>query len=157
MREKLIYILIPLLIGSLVTAILALNYLVDYYTIPSTGHIYTLNIEAYWDEACTQLCESIDWGWLHPGDSKNVTIYVKKEGNVNVTLWLLTENWNPENASAYFNVTWNRENYLMTEEVIDATITLTVSNEIENIEQFTFDIIIKAVEAPSPPPPPGDG
>jgi len=145
---------VTLLAMTTTTLTSALNYLVGYYTIPSRVNIYTLNIEAYWNEACTEQCTSINWGWLHPGDVKNVTIYIKNDGNVNVTLWLLTENWNPENASNYLNLTWNREGYLMTEEVADATLTLTVSNE-TTFDNATFDIIIKAVEAPSPPPPPG--
>jgi len=150
------YILAFAIIFILAGSVAAIYYLTSRYEIPSTVHVYTLNIEAFWDEACTQPCESIDWGWLYPGESKNQTIYIRKEGNVNVTLWLYTADWSPENGSDYINVTWNRENYLMTEQVIDATITLTVSNQ-TNIESFNFTIIIKAVEAPSPPPPPGDG
>ena len=153
MKKRVSLIIGFLLLSSLASA-LAIYHLVKYYRIPSTGKVKTLGLEVYWDQECTQLCTEINWGYLSPEISKNVTLYLKRTGNVNCTLWMYTENWNPENASMYFNVTWNREGYLMTEEVINATITITLLNE-TYFENFTFDMVFKAVEAPYPPNPPG--
>ena len=152
--KKLGMIVSIVLVSSLIAAVVALNYRVSYYEIPSVGNVKALGVEVYWDAACTEQCTLIDWGYFVPGETKNVTVYIKRIGNVNATLWLLSDNWNPENASEYFNLTWNREGYLMTEDVIDATITLTLLNE-TYFTSFSFDLIVKAVEVPYPPSPPG--
>ena len=100
------------------TSYSATAYLVGSYTIHMTGNVYTLNVEAFWDSECTNRCETIDWGWFHPGDTKNVTIYLRNAGNVNVTLSLSIANWSPAEAASYISLSWNREGYLMTEQVI---------------------------------------
>ena len=38
-------------------------------TIGSSGTVKAINVEVYWDEACTQNVTEIDWGTLEPGSS----------------------------------------------------------------------------------------
>jgi len=141
-------LVLVLLLCTVYTGYFATAYLISSYTIQMTGNIYTLNLEAFWDSQCTNRCETIDWGWFHPGDSKSLIIYLRNNGNVNATLSLSTANWIPAEAADYISLTWNREGYLMTEKVIECTLTLTVSTEIQNttIQSFSFDAIITATE-----------
>ena len=141
-------LILVVLACTVYTSYSATAYLIGSYTIQMTGNIYTLKVEAFWDSQCTNRCETIDWGWLHPGDTKNVTIYLRNNGNVNVTLSLSTANWIPAEAANYINLTWDREGYLMTEQIIQCTFTLTVSIEIQNTttQSFSFDAIITATE-----------
>ena len=154
MINKRTTLLVIILCSILVVSVYAIMHLVAFYRIPSSGTVKSLGLEVYWDQNCTKICTEIVWGYFIPGESKNVTLYLKRTGTVNSTLWMYTENWNPENASLYFNITWNREGYLMTEEVIDATVTITLLN-VTYFQNFTFDMVFKAVEAPYPPNPPG--
>jgi len=127
----------------------ATAYLVKTLTIQSTGNVYAIELEAFWDNQCTNRCTAINWGWLHPGDTKTTTIYLRNTGNTPIILSLSTSDWSPAEASNYISVAWDREGYNMTEQVIACNISLAVSQSIENttIQSFSFNIIITATEA----------
>ena len=116
-------------------------------SISSGGTITSLNVEIFNDIECTQVCNNINWGTLTPGDSITQTIYIKNSGNKPTVLSLITENWNPTNASAYLNVSWDKENAnLNPDQIILASLTLTSEVDIDSITDFDFDIIITGVE-----------
>jgi hypothetical protein len=67
---------------------------------------------------------------------------VRNEGNAASNISLTVENWNPINASDYFILTWNREGeQLDPREVVQATLTLYVSQSVHGIESFSFDMV----------------
>jgi hypothetical protein len=105
--------------------------------------ISTEGIGVYWDSECIDPVASIDWGMIEPGAIKNVTVYVRNEGNTTATISLSTENWNPANASNYMNLTWDYTGQVIdVGEVVQVTLSLSVSNTIEGITNFSFDIVI---------------
>lgn len=56
-----------------------------------------------------------------------------------------TENWNPIEASNYIAISWDYTNQTIEpKQIIPVTFTLTVSETIQGIESFSFDIIITA-------------
>jgi hypothetical protein len=131
-------------LGMVVTA---LGALVATRTISNTGSLKAIGVGVYWDSSCTSAVSSIDWGALEPGVTKNFTIYVRNEGNVQVKLSMTTSNWNPASASSYITLTWNRDNYVLTAgSVVSAVLTLSVSSSISGITSFNFDIIIAGTE-----------
>lgn len=131
-------------LGMVVTA---LGALVATRTISNTGYLKAIGVGVYWDSGCTSAVSSIDWGALEPGVTKNFTIYVRNEGNVQVRLSMTTSNWNPPSASSYITLSWNRENYVLTAgSVVSAVLTLSVSSSISGITSFSFDIIIAGTE-----------
>ena len=147
--KKLNALIIALTLAStLFTFYSATAYLVKTYTIQMQGNIYAIGVEVFWDSQCTNKCETVDWGWLHPGESKNITLYLRNSGNTPVTLTLSTENWLPAEAADYISLTWDREGYYMTEQTIACLFTLTVSDAIQNttIQSFSFDAVITATE-----------
>jgi hypothetical protein len=89
----------------------ALGALVATRRISNTGNLKAIGVGVCWDSSCTSAVSSIDWGALEPGVTKNFTIYVRNEGNVQVMLSMTTSNWNPASASSYITLSWNRENY----------------------------------------------
>ena len=114
-------------------------------TISNTGNVKTIGVGIYGDSNFTNRVTSISWGMIDPGSSSNVTVYIMNEGNVPVTLHLYAQNWNPENASDYISLSWNYgEQALDPNEVIQVTLTLLISNSIEGITNYSFDIIIAA-------------
>ena len=114
-------------------------------TIGSHGTVTVVGMGVYWDSNCGNAVFSIDWGIIEPGLAKHVTVYVRNEGNDAVTLFLGTENWNPENASNYLKLSWDYagEN-IRPDETVQVTLTLLASPDMEGITGFGFDIIISS-------------
>jgi len=101
------------------------------------------NLGVYWDAGLTNEVTWLDWGILEPGASKNVTFYIRNEGNSIVTLIMYPSNWNPSNASNYISVTWNyRGQRLNAGETVKVVVTLSVAENIAGITDFSFDIVV---------------
>lgn len=112
-------------------------------TLSSGGSIKTVNVAAYSDSGCTNKVSSVNWGTVEPGSSKNVTIYLKNEGNTPLTLSLSTANWNPASAASYMSITWNYSGaQIASGSVIQVTLTLKVSGSVSGVSSFTVDIVI---------------
>jgi len=126
------------LIFGLLTAVLP---------IATTGVVTLAGLNAYWDSGCTNEVTSISWGSMYPGSSKNVTIYLKNTGNVPITLSLTTDSWNPSNAETYFTLTWDYSGgQIQPDEVLQITLTLTVSGDVQGITNFSFNVVITGTE-----------
>ena len=111
--------------------------------ISSGGAVKAIGVMVYSDVSCNNRLSSIDWGALEPDESKNVTCYIRNEGNSAVTLSLSTENWNPSNASQFLTLNWNYEGqFIDPGDVIEVTFTLAVSASVSDITDFSFDIVI---------------
>jgi len=116
-------------------------------TISSVGTVKTVDVGAYWDEACTNEVTTIDWGSISPGASKSVTIYLKNEGNTPITLTMNTTSWSPSAAANYISLSWDYSGeQIAAGGVIQVTLTLSVSSNISGITSFTFDIVITGTE-----------
>ena len=129
------------LIAVLVTAAIV------YYSLRLRGHgiIKTVGIEAYADAECTKICSEVDWGYIGPGESKAVALYLKNTGNVPVNLTLTTENWVPAAAAGYLTLSWDHNGtFVGAGAVRQVTITLSVATDITGIVEFAFDIVITA-------------
>lgn len=113
--------------------------------INNQGAVKIVDAGVYWDVNCTRLVQFIDWGKLEPASAKNVSVYIRNEGNEPATLFLTTENWNPPNASNFITLSWDYDGQMLSPFlVVQLTLTLSVSSAIEEIENFNFDIIISA-------------
>ena len=112
--------------------------------IHGTGSIKGVGLEIYSDPQCENATSSIAFGLLDPGSQKDFTLYLKNEGNTDLTLSMTSENWNPIEAADYMSLTWNREGQQISpDQVISFVITLSVSSNIpEDISSFSLDIII---------------
>ena len=123
--------------------------------IPSIGTVKTIGVEAYWDQNLKNKTEVIDWDIIWLGSSKNVTFYVRSISNVKTVLQINATNWNPTNISNNMDLSWNYdETPINPGEVIQVTITLSTTYSkpfveylmSNNVEEFSFDIIIQALE-----------
>lgn len=114
-------------------------------TFSNTGTVMTVGVGVYWDTSCTNLVSSIDWGSLEPGASSDVTLYIRNEGSSASTISKYTSNWNPSNAWAYITLSWDYAGQQIEQnEVIQVTMTLSISSSIKEITSFSFDITITA-------------
>jgi hypothetical protein len=104
---------------------------------------------------------SINWGVLSPGENKSVSFYLRNEGSVNITVvnasisnWffqnyknetLPTENstLTMENYTSFFTLTLDYGNMtVVPNEVRTITLFLAISDLIQEITRFSFDITI---------------
>jgi hypothetical protein len=112
-------------------------------TISNVGSVKAIGVGVYWDQNCTSAVSAIDWGILEPGSTKNVTLYIKNEGNTAISLSMTTSNWNPSNAFDYISLNWNYNGRVIKmSQVLQIMLTLSVSASIKGITSFSFDIII---------------
>lgn len=109
----------------------------------NVGIVKAIGVGVYWDSGCTDPVTSVDWGTVEPGSAEDVMVYIKNEGSAPVTLALETENWNPPSVSTYMSLTWNYTGGITNVgEVVQVTFSLSVSDTIEGITSFSFDIVI---------------
>jgi len=107
-----------------------------------------VNIGVYWDVNCTQKVSSISWGNLTPGDTRQVVVYVRNEGNQTLALSLTPLNWNPASASQYLTFSWNYlNNVIEAGKVLGVRQTLhVVSPYTGSFSSFTFDILFEGLD-----------
>jgi hypothetical protein len=137
-----------ILIAALFTlALAAYAILQSSVRINNQGTVKALGVGVYWDGNCTNPVSLINWGTVEPGSTNNVTIYVRNEGNTAANISMATENWNPSNAPNYLTLNWNYNGQqLNPSEAVQITLSLTVSSSIQGIENFSFDILVSAIE-----------
>jgi hypothetical protein len=108
-----------------------------------SGKLRTIGVAIYSDSSINNPLSSFDWGNLEPGVNKNIECYIQNTGNTASILKLETANWNPPEAATYITLTWNYdEQTLNINEIIQVTFTLTISEKIQEITWFVFDIVI---------------
>jgi len=131
------------LVASVSLVFSAFALLTHLETIDATGSIKSVGLGVYSDLQCTNAVSSLEFGQLEPGSSKSFNLYLKNEGNADLTLSMTSENWNPTNAAGYMTLTWTREGQqISSDEVLEFVITLTISETVQGINSFSFDIII---------------
>jgi len=144
-RSKAVLIILLVLVASIGSTTHILGQLATFMALTSSGVVKTVGVGVYWDESCSKPVTSIDWGMVEPGSQKNQSVYIRNEGNADITLSLNTENWNPASASNYITLTWDYDNRtLAPNQVIAVTLTLSVLSNITEVESFTFTIVITA-------------
>lgn len=115
-------------------------------SVGSSGRIKAINVEVYSDSSCTNIIDEFDWGILKPGDSVNKKIYVKHNSKFDHTLSVYDSGWNPVEAGSYLTLSCDKDGMILgPKKVLEAILTLTVSNEITGINNFSFNIVIEAV------------
>ncbi len=115
--------------------------------ISNVGNVKAVGVGVYSDSSCTIPITSIDWGFLEPGSSRQLTIYVKNEGNVPIKLSMEVGNWNPPSTSNYLTLSWDRQDHVLnSSSCVSAVLTLSVSQDISGVTNFSFDIIIIGAE-----------
>jgi hypothetical protein len=126
------------------TAIAALS---DSTTVPLSGTISTVNVEAYTDSACTTPCTSLNVGNVAPGSTVTQTIYIKNSGTLAVNLTMTISGWSPSNANTYLTLTWNRQNTALAAGAsTPATFTLVAASNTGSLTTFSCSITITGTQ-----------
>jgi len=111
--------------------------------IGSRGNMTVVGVGVYWDANCSSPVNYVDWGSVEPGSVKNVTVFIRNEGNEPSTLFLNTTNWNPQNASDFIKLNWDYNEYIIyPQQTTRVMLMLSVATITTKIKDFNFDIII---------------
>jgi hypothetical protein len=115
-------------------------------SIVKADSIIGIGVGIYWDKDCTNTTRCLNWGLIEPNSNKNLTLYLRNEGNSDVSLRLGASNWTPSNASSYMSLSWNYSGQILkTNELIPIKLTLRVSPTIADITDFSLETIITTV------------
>lgn len=115
--------------------------------ISSKGDLKAIGVGVYWDRNCTVAIYSLEWGSVEPSSVKNITVFVRNEGNRPSTLYLNTTNWYPAEASKLMTLNWNYDGRAVRPlQVIGVSLVLSISASAERMDHFMFDILIGASE-----------
>lgn len=155
-KKMVILVIITVVITIVISSIISIWLSkITSFNVPSLGNIKTLGVEAYWDKNLENKTETINWGTIWLGASKNFTLYLQSISNTETTLLINATNWNPVNISEYVNLSWNyNKTILHPSETIQVTLTLTTSSSgnflryliANEVKEFSFDIIISTSE-----------
>lgn len=89
--------------------------------------------------------KSIDWGLIEPAENKSHDIIVQNKGARTMTFSLATGNFLPVIAQSFISLDWNYTGTKVnTQNTIPIRLTIRVSPSIENVTDFSFDIIISS-------------
>jgi len=109
--------------------------------VSAIGTSGTLGI--YWNSNCTTKVTSIDWGNMTPGREKTTSFYIRNEGSSPMFLAGIDKNWNPTTTQSYIYFTFDSDDQkIQPGQTKKVTCTLTVSVEITNISNYSFDILL---------------
>lgn len=119
--------------------------------IHSAGRIKAVGCEVFADPGTTIVLTEIDWGLMSPGDLSGVMSYIKNTRNTPFNLTLTTENWSPTNAANYLTLEWNYTGQVLQPgDVLAVQITLFVDPLIQDVDVFSFYIVVTATEVAQP-------
>lgn len=89
-----------------------------------------------------QRVEHVDWGLVEPGDTVNVTIFIRNTNLKSVFVDLSTDTWVPEGADTFLSASWDfGEEPLGVGKIRETLLILTVSPDVTGISEFSFDIV----------------
>jgi hypothetical protein len=112
--------------------------------IPNVSAIETVGtFGVYWNSNCTSRVTSINWGNMTPGQEKTTLFYIRNEASSPMFLAGIDKNWNPTTAQSYIHFTFDSDDQkIQAGQTKKVTCTLTVSVEITNISNYSFDILL---------------
>ena len=141
MKRKVSRLVLVLAIVFMLVVVLILHYRnVGLLLNVSSVHAFG-GIGVYSDENCTTPLSSISWGNLSLGQEKNVTVYVRNDGNETLFLTENASDWSSVQASQYLNFSWDiTKRELIANSTINVTQTLEVPMSTTGFSTFSFSI-----------------
>jgi hypothetical protein len=141
--------ILTIALTGIVVSALAAGLLIAYQRVPNQGYVKAVGVGVYTNADCTNNMTSINWGFLEPGATATQEVWIKNIGNTRIMLNMTTESWNPNYASNYITLSWDREGQVLNAtQSFKAVLTLSVSTAITgtNITDFSFTIVITGTE-----------
>jgi len=101
--------------------------------------------KVYFDQLLTNPVENINWGTLYPGDTTNVTVYIKNIYDAPMTLALTSTDVTPEKAENYLILSLSYASPINPEDTCPLTLSLYVEKSVEDgITDFSITFTLTA-------------
>jgi len=134
--------------GVTVLAVAVAVLLVSQVRIQGTGVIRAVGVKVYGDDGLTKEVSAVDWGAIDVGGQSTVTLWIKSNSTVPVTLSLKTEEYNPILAGQYLTLSWSYNGaQLLRGQSVAIDLTLQVSPDIHDVTDFSFVTVISVTNA----------
>jgi len=143
--EKQGVVLAAFAVALLVVTSLVLLLRVDSF-VRNVSAVDSVGVGVYWDRRHTMPVTSIDWGTLAPGSSKKTLVYLRNENSSTIRyVYASTGAWVPSAASGSMKLALEYSGAaLALNQTVNASLTLFVSDSIQNVTTFSFDIVVGA-------------
>jgi hypothetical protein len=102
--------------------------------------ITSVPLGVFWDANCSTPVYSIDWGNVTVGGTKQITMYVRNEGNETFVLSVEAANWQAGNTSNVATFS-SEEPKIGPGQTVQVNPSLTVFSNASGISSFSFDIV----------------
>jgi hypothetical protein len=136
-------VVLSAVIGALAGSLVTYGLLSGAVRVPTRAQVKSVGVDVFNDADCTMQLTMIDWGFLEPGQTKNCSAYLKSTSNVVIAVSMITEDWNPANATSLIGCIWDAEGrHISADEVIAVNFTLTVNQSTAGLKSFSFTIVI---------------
>ena len=136
-------VVLSAVIGALAGSLVTYGLLSGTVRVPSRAQVKSVGVDVFNDAECTLQLTVIDWGFLEQGQTKNCSAYLKSTSNVAITVSMVTEDWNPLNATSLIGCIWDAEGrQISADEVIAVNFTLTVNQSTTGLKSFGFTVVI---------------
>lgn len=115
----------------------------------TSSFVADVSLGVYDDATCARNVTVIDWGICDPGDNMTTPIYLRNNGNVNVSLTIHPANWEPSLAASYLTLSSDyTAEILAPGDVRPITLRLSIARDVESVDTFRFDIVIVSEDVP---------
>lgn len=138
-----------LIIGLIISLILIAGFFSLYpeanqgKALSSSGLIASGELQIFSDQLLTQEISHVNWGTLEPGESASVSLVVLSKNKSPLSLGLNSTNWDPPAAQEFLKLSWDYSGAALNfGECSEIKFTLSVSEEIQDVESFFFEITI---------------
>ena len=109
------------------------------------GRLKIVAFELYKDAQLSEKLTQIDWGELQPGSHKDVKVWLQNGGSTPFIIMYDDHDWIPPEADNFITLSWDYNGSpIQQREVRAITLSLTVSEDIQGIYEYSFDITFSA-------------
>ena len=133
---------IAIFVGVALLSQMILGELTSFHLISSGGRVRAVGVGVYWDTDCISPVSYLDWGAIEPTSARNLSVFIRNEGEMPVHLFLNSTNWDPDVATEIIALSWDYSNELISPNtVIKVILTLSCAQITSGLD-FRFDVII---------------
>lgn len=143
LKVFMIGLVVMIILGSVVVYSLStVSWMID-----NRGSVRSIGVSIWEDPDKTAHLTFIDWGTLEPGQTKTKTAWIENNGTTSLTLTLTTDSWIPEASTLYLGLSWDYDNQtILKGQMIMVNLVLSVSPEISEIDNFSFNVVITGTQ-----------
>ena len=136
-------VVLSAVIGALAGSLVTYGLLSGAVRVSTRAQVKSVGVDVFNDADCTVQLTMIDWGFLEPGQTKNCSAYLKSTSNVVIAVSMITESWNPANATSLIGCSWDAQGrQISADGVIAVNFTLTLNQSTTGLKSFSFTIVI---------------